>query len=745
MGTISAEQALEYRVFALFGSPRLPAAFDGAPGGGPDHMLLREVMEALPTLSPTAQDLLRPFFLPPIYTQSALAPPPAVLQSAVAQPGDPPLAAAALAPITGINCTVAAFPTAFQKVSVTTADTNFTFNVFYFPRRGAPVDVEQQALAEQIAAVALEAYGAETGLFARFPRSDAGLPCNGGDAGLDIYLTPMNNLKLAGQTVPYVEQCANQPSFIQLNLFYSVFFVSMLQPGADARSAQKGVVAHELLHVLQLAMNRQASCDDSRWFDEATAEWAMDFVEQRFPPAAIASPGIEDGIEKVSNAKRRSGEFLAEYLYRGHLRPLEQGLPLEFGYADYLFFQYLERSQTALAISSIYDAMAGGMKSVEALGAAIDMTAIWPEFAKTLWNDVTGHVLDYWQTEDDYDFGLADVFRDPGSLDGAPTNLKPLEVDQLGQPEQVFTLLDVALERSTSGDYEIPPRSMIYEQLKFTDPTVHTAIFSNPIAGDPVAQYMKVWAVKKVGGAWKPPEDWTQEPIKAFCLDRKDERLEELLVIVSNSEVNPATERPYQISTQAPMQVATTNVGCWQWQGTASLTTTTVDGPVTVESATVTFDQARSEFAGLPDAGMSLGYVVLGTFTSSTAHFDISGLYTASGCTVTGSANVDMQPQGSGSFVDTDGDMILTFGLPEPLHRAAVGSGTTTIPGVRETVTCPGATEVLSIDQDVHWLSLPEASPPISADGQRIGGSWSRTDADGDKVSTWDLHALREP
>jgi hypothetical protein len=193
------------------------------------------------------------------------------------------------------------------------------------------------------------------------------------------------------------------------------------------------------------------------------------------------------------------------------------------------------------------------------------------------------------------------------------------------------------------------------------------------------------------------------------------------------------------------MQVATTNVGCWRWQGTASLTTTTVDGPVTVESATVTFDQARSELAGLPDAGMSLGYVVLGTFTSSTAHFDISGRYTTSGCTVAGSATVDMQPQGSGGFVDTDGDIILTFGLPEPLHRAAVGSGTTTIPGVRETLDCPGGTEVLSIDQDVHWLSLPEASPRISPDGQHIGGIWSRTDADGDKVSTWDLHALREP
>jgi hypothetical protein len=663
--------------------------------------------------------------------------------TAVAQPGALARVAGASPLIAGTSCSVAAGPTAYQRVSVTTADSRFSFNVIYFKLPGGP-DVVQQTLAETVAAVALEAYDAETGLLGRFPLSDDGLPCNGGDAGLDIYLVPMNNLKLAAQTIPYSGQCANGPSFIQLNLFYPVFAVGIAQPTANARSAQKGVVAHELLHVLQLAMNRQASCADTRWFDEATAEWAMDFVEPKFPPTAIAAPGIEDGLETVSTRKRRSGEFYAEYLYRGHMRSLEKGGERSFGYADYLFFQYLARSQTPQAIRWIYDAMAGGNGSVESIGAAIDMTAVWPEFAKTLWNDVTSSVLDYWRTEDGYDFGLSDVFLDPGALDGAPTDLRPLEIDQKGKPEEVFTLLDNALERSGSGDYEIAPRSMYYEQLKFTDPTVHTAIFTNPIAGDPGNQYMRVWAVKKLGGAWTPPEDWTQEPAKAFCLDRKDERLEELLVIVSNSEVNPVTEAPYRISLQAPMQVATTNVGCWQWQGTASLTTHTVEGPVTVQSATVTFDQVRSAAMGLPDAGMSLGYDVLGTFTGSTASFSVSGLDPVLGCTVTGSATAAMQPRPSGGIVETDGNLIVNFGLPDPLHRAVIGTGRTTILGVAETFTCSGGTTVVTVDKNVEWLSLPDPSPTVSADGQRMSGTWTRTDAEGDKVSTWDLHALRE-
>src|SRR5688572_4069200 len=67
---ISVEQALTYRVFALFGDVRLPPEFDGAPDGEPDHMLMRQVSVALPTLSQAARDVLLPFVLPPIYAQS---------------------------------------------------------------------------------------------------------------------------------------------------------------------------------------------------------------------------------------------------------------------------------------------------------------------------------------------------------------------------------------------------------------------------------------------------------------------------------------------------------------------------------------------------------------------------------------------------------------------------------------------------------------------------------------------------
>jgi uncharacterized protein YjdB len=747
-GMITHEQALEYRVFALFGDPRLPAAYDGAPSSGANHALLGEVRTEFPGLSVSAQNTLSPFFLAPIYTESALNPQAAGANAIAFKSGTrAPDVHAQIG--TGVNCNVAAGPSAYRRVSVTTADNKFTFNVFYFPAGGGlDPDLAQAGLAQRIADAALDVYAKETALFDRFPLSDAGLSCNGGDGGIDLYLTQLRNLKLAGQTNSYLHPCSNTPSFIELNLLNPIFFYGMVSPHpTDGASAIKAVLAHEFLHVLQFAMDRPERCDDDRWFDEATAEWAMDFVEPTFAVHDIGAPGLEDGIlSKVSNSKRRSGDFLAQYLYSGHMRSIEKGEERNFGYADYLFFQYVARSQGNNVIQRIYDAMSGpsGKTTLEAIEIVVDTTATWPEFAKTLWNDVDQHVLDYWQHQDDYDFGLADVFANTGFLDGAPSDLQPLEIDQKAKSEETFTLLDNALERSDSGDYEIPPRSIFYEQVKFTDPTVHTVTFSNPIAGDPDNHFVKVWVVRKVDGHWQAPEDWTEQPVKAFCFDAKAERMEQMLVIVSNSEFQNQTQAPYKISLRAPMQIATTNVGCWHWEGTIGVTTHEADGPVRVESADVSFDLAKSEAAGLPDAGLSLGYLVFGTNATSIAHYSISGFSNGIGCTLSGNGNAAMIPRANGPFVDTDGGLIVNFGLPEPLHRTALGTGITEIKDVSITHVCPMGTGTDVSDQTVRWLKFPDPAATLSADGQSIKGSFTTTDAEGEHQSSWDLHAVRE-
>jgi hypothetical protein len=217
-----------------------------------------------------------------------------------------------------------------------------------------------------------------------------------------------------------------------------------------------------------------------------------------------------------------------------------------------------------------------------------------------------------------------------------------------------------------------------------------------------------------------------------------------MIVIVSNSEFQNQTQTPYRISLRAPMQVVTTNVGCWHWEGTIGVTTHAPDGLVIEESANVSFDLAKSVAAGLPDAGLSLGYLVFGTNATSVAHYSISGFSTALGCTVTGNGNAAMIPRANGPFVDTDGSLIVNFGLPEPLHRAVLGSGSTHVEGIAITYACPMATETDSFDLDVRWLRFPDPAPTLSADGQHISGSFTMTDGEGVHLSGWDLHAVRE-
>src|SRR6185295_12109218 len=101
----------------------------------------------------------------------------------------------------------------------------------------------------------------------------------------------------------------------------------------------------------------------------------------------VASPGFA----------RRQGRFFANYLYNDHRvsieNPSPESNPELNGYGDYLFFQYLARTYQPVTIKAIL-AATESRGSVEAMASALDarggMKAIWPEFAKTLWNDDVG-------------------------------------------------------------------------------------------------------------------------------------------------------------------------------------------------------------------------------------------------------------------------------------------------------------------------------------------------------------------
>ena len=738
---ISTEQALMYQVFALFGDERLPAEFEGPPDAAPNHLLLRELATTIGALSPETQAVLRPFLVPPIYAESWFAQRLGLTASAAAtaQRADPTRATRLGVPT--FICSAVLFP--YQKVSTE------HFNIYYLG--GAFLVNGTTEVVALIASLVEQVYTANTGLLNRFPLDDSQQACNGGDGKYDIYYMPgavfgggawVTAYPLSTEEAKVSNACAKRPSYMMLNSLSNEFFSATLRPGAS-RLMVKSVLAHEFLHALQFAMDRQASCRDTAWFDEATAQWVMDYVVPTIPAGDPGEFGMEDGALDVAPNLRKSGTALATYLYADHMVSIEKpGFKRKLnGYADYLFFQYLARTQTPDKIKQIYDAMAGGKNSVEAIAAVVDMKATWPEFAKTLWIGVTDKLLDYWNTEDEYRFGLADVYAQvPANVPSAlKDKLKSLEIDQKGEKSAKFELLQNALVFPAEF-YEIEPRSLFYEHLKFTDPTVHYVEFFNPIADDPNNGSMKVQALRKIGGQWQSAQDWTEDAFKLFCLDKKDERLEELLIIVSNSEVNRGAEVPYQIAKDTAMRVSTSNIGCWRWEGSASLTTNSSDGPVTVESvAAAVFDVFRAPSQGRNDL------VGLDTFKSSnsgTASYRISGTR-SDGCTISGAA--DSPLQGDGQLL-ADGGIIVTYLLPDqPINRTADGRGSTNIPEVTAIIACPGKPpEASTRYQDVHWLSWPGSIVPVSADGQTISGRWDRTDSDGFKSSVWNFKAMRE-
>lgn len=354
--TIDAEQALTYRVYALFGDERLPPQFVGAPSEGPDHVLLRQLSTTIDALSPATQTLLRPFLVPPIYAQSWFAQrlgpaPPA--QASAAQQASAQQASALQAGTTKrtrfdttVNCEQSRIPNAYTRVSTA------HFNIYYVKLGDPAYDAGSDAAVALIASVIEEVYHADTALLARFPLADTGEACNGGDGAVDLYYGPFALFGLGAWTNSYPpgpgqNACANRPSYVMLNKL-SKEFIGVERAPQEGRLLVKSILAHEFLHVLQFAMNRQASCTDTEWFDEATAQWAMDHVVPTIPAGVPGGYGAEPGLLNVSANYPKSGSVLAEYLYSGHMVSLEKpgAQPELNGYSDYLFFQYLARTQT---------------------------------------------------------------------------------------------------------------------------------------------------------------------------------------------------------------------------------------------------------------------------------------------------------------------------------------------------------------------------------------------------------------
>ncbi|MDE3089020.1 MAG: hypothetical protein KGJ80_06520 [Chloroflexota bacterium] len=584
-GAISHETALTYKVFVVFGDSRLPTKYQSSNSDFHGDAVMSSVAANFSTLSSAGQATLTPFLIPPIYSESWYA-----QRSATNRPGQG-------AP--GIRVPICGDESADWHV---VDAVHVPVRVWSQKRFPNDEDTAKNLATE----VDNKIWPTLQKLMGRIPLSDTNEPCNGGDGKLDIYLADVRTLTTPYRVWPFGTGCDQRPAYIQLNRSF---------PYNKLVSA----AAHEIMHAIQWSYKvPKTACLDPgyKWLMEATADWAQDYVYPDDP----YNFETEDAHNLLDHPEI----------------PLEQmnGTDDKHPYGAYLYFQYLARQYNPIMIAQIWDATASN-GSLDAVNSVKPFQDTWPEFAKYAWNQEP-----------------VDKFR---------------QWDKLSEHAKLAwsaTIENVPLD---GEDYQIPigdglkHLSSKYYHVTFADDSAHSVTFYNGLSYklstvdsssgdgstslklfnatsllDDQKKGAKVQALWKVNGKWQDPEDWTDKKLKSFCRDKADQKLEELVLIVSNSEYKDPnwTLKPQDL----PPTLHASGVPCALYKGHASRTGTDSTGYTDHVDADIWFASNEG-----PDTSSSFPWghifnIFLGTETSKFSSTDLRG------CISSGQAELSLPP-----------------------------------------------------------------------------------------------------
>lgn len=497
-GTITREQALTYRVFALFGDSRLPAQFRSS-AVIEDSQAMAHLRAQWQTLSPEAQAAMAPYLLPPN------------------APGSWHDLATAQA---GIGA---------QAVEWRSVDASSGVKVWYQPRHAG-----DEAKAIGVAA-AIDGR-INTVLTAVMDRSwlpDDGLPNNGGDGRLDIYL--VRGVNYRGLATPY-SGCHTTPAWINV--------LSTRPLGDETNAGIIQTVAHEMKHAVQFAFPLKDACSTYDWLAEATAKWFEHHVyplaqsEQPYAPAYLSTAYWP--LENTANGRH---------------------------YGAYLYPFFVAETQGSPASVSAMWQNAGTMDSLKAVGeSGAGFATYWQDFVLANWN--RGPATEY-QTWDSLTHAIQ-----PHGPDLVPAS----------GPTVTKQSVPATLEHL----------SATYYRFRFTDLVVRSVIFYNGVTFDlseqadrlyPDDRILKgdilppeqiegisVQALIKIEGEDWRVEDWTTDMSAGFCRDAAAERLEELVLIFANGQHDKDKPSYTFTPTGHGPALVYSDVGCWQWKGTITAT-----------------------------------------------------------------------------------------------------------------------------------------------------------------------------
>jgi len=601
-GEISEETALVYKVYVVFVDSRLPARFRGDDRTVIDGDTVKAAMEQYASLSPSAQATLAPYLIPPIYEGS----------------WEDPNATADVRVAADMTCGDIT-PDTWQYVDGT--------YVRVWWKKSRPGD--RTAAVAYKNAMETTIWPRLTQLMGQEPLSDLASSCNGGKGTLDIYLDDTVSRSFEAS---HDNGCKRTPGYI------------VLKVGSHNR-----ILAHEFMHTIQDAYDVHSGCvygDEYAWLCEATANWAMLWL---YPDATQAGqyakwffqPNTDPPPLERKNGTHEYGAFLFFYFLTHY-----------FG-NDGLIRLVWENTESYNGLEAVDRSIPGGF------------AAVWDKFAVYNWDQPP---YDYYQKWDGLTLTpMTYLSRNPAVTGPYSDWVFVRSLSHLavayhhytfsGEEPRLVTFFNGFLYKITQEPLETPalPGLRTLEdgtlQLKFDR------------APDSETKGAKVQVLFKIEGdsQWKL-KDMTDLPYLSWCRDAKDERLEQMVIIYSNSEYSPKTYRAGATGGQSA-ELLVNNLGCYQLAGNATALYGT-NGPdyISIEDLQEVSNVVWQRTASFPD--IQYPYIAF-----RTASGDWSRTYTMSGM-------CSGQATDSASLSEGDANFLyLLYGLQGGTNRSYTGEG----------------------------------------------------------------------
>jgi hypothetical protein len=232
-------------------------------------------------------------------------------------------------------------------------------------------------------------------------------------------------------------------------------------------------------------------------------------------------------------------------------------------------------------------------------------------------------------------------------------------------------------------------------------------------------------------------DDWTHLPHVSFCPDAREECLEQLVIVMTNTEHKNRSHRIRSMARRPRLIVS--DMGCWRWQGTASVRADLCsdESVVTDEQQVVGGIWERTEsYPNIPYPAINF------RTRAGDWRWQVEG--SGSGCTLSGSDS------GSLGEISLDTMDILSGTLAGPSHRRYLGLGIVMRPS-GATLTCPEGSG------SAEWAHNAWYAPnvftedrgtifTVGTDGTMASGEDTYFEGDSGTVTyTWRFRPLREP